>query len=106
MGVMNAIVDALPADAVETVSLLLSLTTPTELNSMTRLRAKTGGQSGPLGSVGCAHSVSPPPRYFNHVCPVLTPSSIQGASYQAAQYLGKTMMAEVWQSKAGFRGSF
>ena len=32
-GVMNAIVDALPADAVETVSLLLSPTTPTELDS-------------------------------------------------------------------------
>ena len=57
-GVMNAIVDALPAEAVQTVSMLLSPTTPTALESMTRLPAKTGGQSGPLGSVGCAHLVS------------------------------------------------
>ena len=75
-GVMNAIVDALPADAVETVSLLLSPTTPTELDSNDQVASQDWWSKRPAGSVGCAHSVSSsrPDTIIKYV-PTPTPSS-------------------------------
>jgi len=106
-GVMNAIVDALPAEAVQTVSMLLSPTTPTALESDDQVASQDWWSKRPAWVGGLrALGQLRPPRYLNHACPLSdSVVAIQGASYQAAQYLGKTMMAEVWQSKARFRVS-
>ena len=106
-GVMNAIVDALPAGAVETVSMLLSPTTPTALVADDQVASQDWWSKRPAWVSGLrALGQLEPPRYFNHACPVSdSVVAIQGASYQAAQYFGKTIMAEVWQSKARFRVS-
>ena len=105
--VMNAIVDALPADMVKTVSLLLSPTTPTALESDDQCASQDWWSKRSAWVSGLrALGQLEPPRYFNHACPVSdSVVSIQGASYQAAQYFGKTIMAEDWQSKARFRVS-
>ena len=105
--VMNAIVDALPADMVKTVSLLLSPTTPTALESDDQGASQDWWSKRPAWVSGLrALGQLKPPRYFNHACPVSDSIvAIQGASYQAAQYFAKTIVAEVWQSKARFRVS-
>jgi hypothetical protein len=97
---MNAIVNALPAELVASVTMLVSPTTPTALLPWdqqaqdTRLAKRPIWEGfcsavGLLGSGGgrVTHGAAAATR---------TVVSIQGASYQAAQYLGKILMAEVW----------
>ena len=97
---MNAIIDSLPADAVDTVTLLVSPTTPGQLTSH-ELKIEqerrldrpiwqgtldrfgllgSGGGHVTVGDAGVSRSVV----------------SIQGSGYQAAQYLEKMMAAETW----------
>jgi hypothetical protein len=101
-GAMNALVDALPAELVASVTILVSPTTATALSREDRadMRARLeqrpaweaalanigllgrGGGSIEAGDAAATRSVV----------------TIQGASYQAAQYLGKVLMAECWAS--------
>ena len=101
-GAMNALVNALPADRIASVTLLVSPTTPASLTSSDVLAMQDRQEGGPgweqtlgnlgiLGKPGCAqHEDSATTR---------TVVSIQGLSYQAAQYLGKLMMAECWADR-------
>ncbi len=97
---MNAIVDALPAELVHGVAMLLSPTTcgvltaaelaaeasrradaPGWLRALARMRALgSGGGHTTVGDTAANRGVV----------------SIQGGSYQGAQYIGKMLTAEVW----------
>jgi hypothetical protein len=97
---MNALVNALAPELVASVTMLVSPTTPTALSSqdLATMRARfdarpgwqkmcarlallgRGGGSAVAGDAAANRSVV----------------AMQGASYQAAQYLGKTIMAERW----------
>ena len=99
---MNALVDALPTELVASVTMLVSPTTPTALNrqdlaaTQARLASRpkweavlarlgllgTGGGSVVIGDAATTRTVV----------------NIQGASYQAAQYLGKILMAQCWST--------
>ena len=97
---MNAIVNALPNALVRSITLLLSPTTATPLDP-TDLLALTHRKNtrpvweavfdglGLLGSGGGAELQGPLGASRSVV-------GIQGASYQAAQYLAKLMTAETW----------
>jgi hypothetical protein len=99
-GVMNAIVNAMPSELIGSVTMLVSPTTPTALSGTdldlmqarfdsrpawegvldgVGLMGRTGGYAGTPGAAATRTVVG-----------------IQGASYQAAQYLGKVIMAECW----------
>lgn len=101
-GAMNAIVDALPRALIGSVTLLVSPTTPTSLTPADQelvhrrrqarpaweaMLAAAGllGRGGGFAAIGDAAATR-------------TVVPIQGASYQAAQYLGKIMTAECWAS--------
>ncbi len=97
--VMNGIVDALPPELLNSVALLVSPTTPTMLSTadreaMERRRSGRPGWEailaylGLLGRGGVALSGT--------VAVSRSVVAIQGASYQAAQYLGKVLAAETW----------
>ncbi len=99
-GVMNAIVDTLPPGMVRTVTMLVSPTTcgilsSTEVDEERRCReARPRWQAvaeriGLLGN-GVGHAAH---GHASANCGIVP---IQGASYQAAQYLGKLMAAEAW----------
>ena len=97
---MNAIVDALPRPLLRSVTTLISPTTPTLLSDEECEARKVRLDKAPFwqrslaalrffGRAGLAVGSSP--------CDVTqTVVGIQGLSYQAAQYLGKTLVAEVW----------
>ena len=99
-GVMNALVEALPREALASVTLLVSPTTPTalgagDLEATAARRARRPGWEAALAATGllgrgegCARS--------GGGAATRTVVSIQGASYQAAQYLGKIAVAEAW----------
>lgn len=106
-GAMNLLVDALPDEQVRSITMLVSPTTASELDAQDvldmearRTQApwweKTLGVSGVMGKPGCASC-----RYASVTRTLV---NIQGASYQAAQYLGKVISAEVWHTR-GFRVS-
>ena len=97
---MNAIVDALPAEAIATVTLLVSPTTPGQITSQElqveeqQRRDRPTWQNtldrlGFLGS-GSGHVTVGDGAVSRSVV------SIQGSGYQAAQYLEKMMTAETW----------
>lgn len=102
--VMNAIVTALPRDLVSSVTMLVSPTTPTGLSTRDvrvideRLENRPAWQSVAhrVGAFGRGSSTAQVDG--SHASKSVV--GIQGASYQAAQYLGKTLTAEVW-SQAG-----
>lgn len=99
-GVMNAIVDALPADLVASVTLLVSPTTPTalgapDLAAIARRERARPAWEGALGAAGLLGRGPGQVRCEDAAAP-RTVVSIQGASYQAAQYLGKVLAAECW----------
>lgn len=105
-GVMNAIVNALPRELIASITLLLSPTTATPLNaadlaSMQRRRSTRPTWEALLDSVGIlgrgGGCVSQ-----GEIAASGTLVGIQGASYQAAQYLAKLMTAEAW-AHAGLR---
>jgi hypothetical protein len=101
---MNAIVNALPKALIESITLLLSPTTATpldqiDLSAMTQRKNNrprweavldglgllgSGGGATIKGNLGASRSLV----------------GIQGASYQAAQYLAKLMAAETWAQSA------
>ena len=103
---MNAIINALPAALVRSTTLLLSPTTATPLDANDLLALTQRKNSRPLweaalarlgllgrgggaalqGAQGASRSVV----------------GIQGASYQAAQYLAKLMTAETWLQHGAF----
>ena len=97
---MNAIVNALPKALIESITLLLSPTTATPLDQID-LAAMTHRKNnrprwetlldglGLLGSGGGA-------AIKGELGASRTLLGIQGASYQAAQYLAKLMAAETW----------
>ena len=99
---MNALVDALPAERVASVTMLVSPTTPTALSvqdlAATQARVASRptweallARAGLLGSGGGSVVVG-------EAAATRTVVNIQGASYQAAQYLGKVLMAQSWST--------
>ncbi len=101
---MNAIVEALPRDAVRTVSMLVSPTSPAartaseDADEEARFQERAAWRraltsSGALGSGGGALRVGDAGANRAIV-------PIQGLSYQAAQYLEKWITAEVWATDA------
>lgn len=99
-GAMNAIVDALPRELIASVTMLVSPTTPTSLTTTDQELVDRRRQSRPaweamlaaaglLGRGGGFEAIA-------DAAATRTVVSIQGASYQAAQYLGKIMTAECW----------
>ena len=101
---MNALVDALPVDLVGSITLLVSPTTPTALDAQdlaamaARLRDRPAWEAllaglGLLGRGGGC--VAAGERAVSR-----TVVAIQGASYQAAQYLGKVLAAAAWTALA------
>ena len=101
-GIMNAIVNAFPAELLASVTMLVSPTTPTALSTKDQddMRARKAASPaweklcarlGLLGrGGGCV--------VMGEAAATRTVVSIQGASYQAAQYLGKILMAECWSA--------
>jgi len=98
--VMNAIVNALPAERVASVTMLVSPTTPTGLDAQDRAAMDARGAARPaweaflarLGLLGRGGGRID----RGDAAAVRSVVAIQGASYQAAQYLGKIIMAECW----------
>ncbi len=99
---MNAIVDALPRDALRSVSLLVSPTAPLPLgpderearerhHAARRPWQRVLGRAGLLGS-------DAPVTVGDVAVPRLV-VALQGASYQAAQYLEKVLAAERWLAR-------
>ncbi len=99
-GAMNALIDHLPRKLVATVTMLISPTTPSELSSSeldrihNRLDQRPGWEAllDMLGFLGRGGGVA----VQDQAAASRSIVSIQGASYQAAQYLGKVMTAENW----------
>ncbi len=99
-GVMNALVDALPEELLASVTLLVSPTTAAALSAgdlalaRARLEARPTWEAmlaglGLLGRGGGSVRAGESAASRSIV-------AIQGASYQAAQYLGKVLVAESW----------
>jgi len=96
---MNAIVDALPAGAVRSISLLVSPTAPLpqgpeERAAREQVRASRPGWQRALGALGLLGS-DEPVRVGAVEVPRLV-VALQGVSYQAAQYVEKVLAAERW----------
>jgi hypothetical protein len=99
-GAMNAIVDALPRALIASVTLLVSPTTPTALTPDDQQRVARRRRSRPAweAMLAAAGLLGRGGGYeaMGDAAATRTVVSIQGASYQAAQYLGKIMTAECW----------
>ena len=103
---MNAIVDALPADVLRSISLLVSPTTPLALGPAERAARERRAAARPvwqraLGAAGLLGSREPV-RAGDVQVPRLV-VALQGASYQAAQYVEKLCAAERWAAQPGRR---
>jgi len=108
-GVMNALVNALPPEARRSASLLVSPTSPVLLEE-TALAAEAQRRAtrpawqalleaaGVLGRGG-GHAQVAGARVTRSVV------ALQGASYQAAQYLEKLLAAETWRAHGPPRGA-
>lgn len=97
---MNAVVAALPAGAVRSVTVLVSPTSPGvltagDLVAEAHQRATRPGWQAGLDRLGLLGS-GPGHATHGDVHTNRGVVSIQGAGYQAAQYLGKLMTAETW----------
>lgn len=102
-GAMNALVNAMPRELIASVTMLVSPTTPAELQAddLAAMQSRRDQRSiweamldalGLLGrGGGCVKK--------DQAAVVRTVVSIQGASYQVAQYFGKVLMAESWASQ-------
>ena len=107
--VMSAIVDAMPPALLASVTLLVSPTTPTalvgdDLAMMAERRQNRPAWESALAAIGafgrgggCAELGG------GHATRSVV--AIQGGSYQAAQYLGKVLVAERWAAADAFRVS-
>lgn len=94
---MNAIVRALPKEAVRSVVMLISPTTPgtvSAADAATAERRHGRWLTRPLGVGRSQASLGQSGDLPNRVSHSIV--SLQGASYQAAQYVGKMMPAEVF----------
>jgi len=101
-GAMNAIVEALPQDAVRSITMLVSPTTTSELHAQDVLDIEARKSDAPyweqaLGRVGMMGRPGVAGCRYASVTRTLV--NIQGTSYQAAQYLGKLMAAEAWHAR-------
>ncbi len=108
-GAMNELVNAMPPELVGSATILVSPTTPTALAEadLAAMRARREARPrweaaldrlGLLGrGGGCAA--------MGEVAATRTVVGIQGASYQAAQYLGKVLVAECWAAERPLGGS-
>jgi hypothetical protein len=100
---MNTIVDALPPEVVGSVAMLVSPTTcgtltPEDLEGEERRRRERPHWQAALAGArllghGPGHAVHGATSTNRGIV------SIQGGSYQAAQYLGKLIAAEVWATR-------
>ena len=101
---MNAVVDALPAELVASVTMLVSPTTPTALSSQDVAVMRARLEARPMWEALCAHigllGKGGGGVAVGDAVATRTVVGIQGTSYQAAQYLGKILMADCW-SKYG-----
>jgi hypothetical protein len=96
---MDAIVKSLPPGMVRSISMLISPTTPSILGAEgravhdARSRALPGWQRA-LGGIGLVKA----PGYVSvgEACSSLSTVSLQGVSYQAAQYVSKLAAAETY----------
>ncbi len=97
---MNALVDALPAAQVASVTMLVSPTTPTGLSSQDLQAMQDRRGRRPMWEALCAKlgllGRGGGSLVSGQAAVTRTVVAIQGASYQAAQYLGKVLMAETW----------
>jgi hypothetical protein len=105
---MNAIVDALPAGALRSISLLVSPTTPLALGPAERAARDRRAAALPLwqralGAAGLLGSPDPVQAGDTFVPRLVV--ALQGASYQAAQYIEKLCAAERWAATPGRRFS-
>lgn len=108
-GTMNAIVDALPDDIIGSVTLLVSPTTPTgldddDLTAMVHRREGRPAWESAFDAMGLLGRGSGAAESHGRHS-TRTVVDIQGASYQAAQYLAKLLVAEVWGNGRGLRVS-
>jgi hypothetical protein len=102
-GAMNAIVNALPRELIASVTMLVSPTTPAELqaddrDAMQRRRDQRPVWEAMLEMLGLLGRGGGSIKK-DQAAVVRTVVSIQGASYQAAQYFGKVLMAENWANQ-------
>ena len=100
--VMNALVDALPGELLRSVTLLVSPTTPTALEpddviALEQRLAQRPAWEAVLGGMGLLGR-RPEPVAATAAPVTHTVVGIQGASYQAAQYFGKVLAAELWRA--------
>lgn len=106
---MNAIVAALPPGTVRSVSVLVSPTspgvlTPRDIAAEERRRATRPGWQASLDRLGLlGRGSGHVTRGDVHVNRGVV--SMQGAGYQAAQYLGKLMTAETWAARGRSKGA-
>ena len=97
---MNAVVEAMPSALLGSVTLLVSPTTPTALNErdLAAMQGRLGSRAGwetwcdRLGLLG-ANGGAVREADLGVIRSVV---SIQGGSYQLAQYLGKVLQAQQW----------
>lgn len=104
-GVMNALVDALPQELVRSVTMLVSPTTPAALSVEDVAAMKARFHARPrwealLAATGLL-SREDGCTQVSGIAVSRSLVSIQGASYQAAQYIGKVLTAECWHHAAG-----
>ncbi|MEW5740351.1 MAG: hypothetical protein AB1938_15590 [Myxococcota bacterium] len=98
-GAMDALARCLGPGAVKSVAMFVSPTSPGELQPEDLEVARARGRSPKLWQRGLAlaRALSPPGHYGpDSAAVVRAPISIQGAAYQAAQYLTKIIGAEVF----------
>jgi hypothetical protein len=103
---MNAIVDALPTEALRSISLLVSPTTPLALGPEERAARERRAGALPtwqrlLGAAGLLGAREPVTNGDTLVPRLVV--ALQGASYQAAQYVEKLCAAERWAALPGRR---
>jgi len=112
-GVMNALVEALPTELVASVTLLVSPTTPTALSrdDLAAMQARLDQRPGwevvlaGLGLLGRGGGAAEADTQDASGAATRTVVGIQGASYQAAQYVAKVLVAESWAMRGTFRVS-
>jgi hypothetical protein len=97
--VMNTLVDKLPQDLIASVTMLISPAATTALNEndLHAMNARRNGRPAwealldNIGLLGRGYTDG-----TSHAGVTRTIAGIQGTSYQAAQYLGKIVVAECW----------
>ena len=97
---MNALVNALPAELIASVTMLVSPTTPASLGAQDVAAVRARRDARPVWEAACERvgllGRGPGSVTLGDASATRSVVAIQGASYQAAQYLGKTIMADCW----------